>query len=466
MPCSNCERAKCECRLVESKRGRKKKLTPSTPTASDLLAPNGPNGQSRGTPDAQRPKKNRDELHLTIPDVTVQNGPVQERSLAPPRDPDTLYAQMLDNAGTPSPGRNITKAGGQVVYLGETFNLTYLLQQTNLKTPQDAHKQHYVVPIDLKKDLTKQRRDEDTATLELLGHQGAFLIPPTEICLELFRVYFKYVQPHYPILDRRDFATRYANPTNPPSYLLLQAVFFMAAGHCDVSLLHNAGFKSRYEARLTFFKRTKALYDADHETDKVTIVQALFLMSFWWNSPTDQKDTWHWLGNAISLALTLGMHRSTTHSDMPLKEQRLWKKIWWSLFTEDKHAAAALGRPVHIRLRDTDVEPLEAYDFQEEPSPDQHIYGVQERIDVLYVLALSDLSIIVERIIEQSFNANGQASFKQADTLESCEELLQDWEARLPDELRLGRCGESIWTSMLHVAHRYGSHSEVIISTY
>ena len=80
--------------------------------------------------------------------------------------------------------------------------------------------------------------------------------------LELYRAYFKCVHPHYPILDRQGFALKYADPTKPPSYLLLQAVLFMAAGHCDVALLHSAGFKSRYEARLTMFKRTKALYDA------------------------------------------------------------------------------------------------------------------------------------------------------------------------------------------------------------
>ena len=37
----------------------------------------------------------------------------------------------------------------------------------------------------------------------------------------------------------------------------------MAAGHSDTALLKEAGFNNRYDARLTFFKRTKALYDAD-----------------------------------------------------------------------------------------------------------------------------------------------------------------------------------------------------------
>ncbi|KAK5001611.1 hypothetical protein LTR39_006911 [Cryomyces antarcticus] len=176
----------------------------------------------------------------------------------------------------------------------------------------------------------------------------------------------------------------------------------------------------------------------------LTIVQSLFLMSFHWTRPTDQKDTWHWLGATISLALTLGMHRSTRHSDMSSRDQRLWKKIWWSLFTEDKHAAAALGRPVHIRLKDCDVEPLEEADFEEDPAPHSQIFGVQQTEDVLYVIHLSRLSKLVQRIIEKSSNAGGQTTSSQVDSLESCEELLQGWESQLPKELQVQNTRRSL----------------------
>jgi hypothetical protein len=58
------------------------------------------------------------------------------------------------------------------------------------------------------------------------------------------------------------------------------------------------------------YNRAKDLYDADYETDKITVSQALFLMSFWRAGPLLEKDTRHWLGAAISLAQTKGMHRS------------------------------------------------------------------------------------------------------------------------------------------------------------
>lgn len=369
--------------------------------------------------------------------------------------PETLYAQVLENAASPGERANTTlRLASQIMYLGETFNLTHLLHQTSPNRHQYAYKLHYLLPLKPKGGVASQGNDEDTAISELLRLQSVFNVPHVEICHELFRVYFKYAHPHYPILDRGDFASRYHDPSNPPSYLLLQAVLFMAAGHCPVSLLYEAGFKSRYDARLTLFKRAKALYDADYESDQVTIVQSLFLMSFWWNTLIDQKDTWYWLGNSISLAVTLGMHRSTRNSDLSLRDQRLWKKIWWSLFAEDKHAAAALGRPVHIRLRDCDVEPLNEADFEEEAMPHIHVFDTQEKVHVSYVICLSELSKILEHVIEKSFITPNQMRSTGVDTREECQAMLEEWEARLPEELQFRSNGEYLWTKILHIAHR------------
>lgn len=38
-------------------------------------------------------------------------------------------------------------------------------------------------------------------------------------------------------------------------------------------------------AAMTFYKRAKALYDANYEDDRVTIVQSLVLMGWYWEGP-------------------------------------------------------------------------------------------------------------------------------------------------------------------------------------
>jgi hypothetical protein len=52
------------------------------------------------------------------------------------------------------------------------------------------------------------------------------------------------------------------------------------------------------------------LYDFDYESDRLILIQALLLMIYWYETPDDQKDTWHWMGMAISLAYTIGLHRN------------------------------------------------------------------------------------------------------------------------------------------------------------
>lgn len=444
IPCSNCHRNGNDCLLIASKRGKNRKLAPRSKRVHLADESRSPAGNERTE---SRPLEGD---HQVVDDT----GPAEEVQPDKERS-EMLYAEILDTHSARS-RRNLIKPGGQVVYLGETFNLTYLLEQSQPE-PEDRDRSrqlHYAVPAGLEKESTQHEKQVDPLTLDLLERQNAFDLPSKEMCLRLFDGYFECVQPHYPIIDRAAFLKQHVDLSKPPSWLLLQAVLFMAAGHCEETVIQGCGFESRADARLTLFKRTKALYDVDHEKDKVTTVQALFLMSFWWATPMDEKDTWHWLGNAISLALTIGMHRSTRCSEMDIKIQRLWKRIWWSLFTEDKHAAAALGRPVHIRQSDCDVEPLDLRDFEDPEQDMQHQLTDSEKVHALYVIHLSKLSKIVERIIDKSIKSSEQSSLQRNESLESCDHMLSDWLSQLPFELHSNAVTKdgNLWRNMLHVA--------------
>ncbi|KAH0832823.1 cutinase transcription factor 1 alpha [Fonsecaea pedrosoi] len=468
-PCSNCEAGGRHCMLIESKRGKKRKVSTSpSATQRDLssIAQASPTETTPGHGNVYDPLKGvRNQPKSPQESHNPRTG---STSTGVPDKPDlaqdsqeTLYAQVLDKATDTGMLQPDVKEGVvHVMYMGETFNLTHLLRQTNPDSARSTRKRHYVVRFNPKNrtadPVEEQEEEEDNVLTSFLQHQGCFRLPSVHTCYQLFQTYFEYVHPHYPILDREDFAAQYTDLQNPASYLLLQSVLFMASGHCELSVLLEAGFESRYHARKTFFQRAKALYDNDHEPNKVTVVQAVFLISFWWNGPTDQKDTWHWLGIAISLALTLGMHRSTQLSDMKPKDRCLWKKIWWSLFAEDKHAATALGRPVHIRRRDCDVEPLEIGDFDDEPRVARaDIFGRPERVDGLYVIALVELSMIAESIVESSFTAFNATTSDNADMFQSCSQALEQWRSGLPLELRIEYTSNCLWTSMLHIAHSW-----------
>jgi hypothetical protein len=136
------------------------------------------------------------------------------------------------------------------------------------------------------------------------------------------------------------------------------------------------------------------------------------------------------------------------------KDRVLWKKIWWTLFAEDKHAATALGRPVHIRRADCDVEQLEMSDFDEQPVARTDIFGTPYPVDGLYVMALVQLSYIAESIVEKSFSAFSSTESINADMFQTCSEALVRWKNQLPPELHVDNAKHCLWTSMLHIAHR------------
>ncbi|KAL2406065.1 Cutinase transcription factor 1 beta [Exophiala dermatitidis] len=208
--------------------------------------------------------------------------------------------------------------------------------------------------------------------LEFLQKKGAFLIPDAGFRNELLRCYVQHVHPFLPIIDLQDFMTavKKNEPANTVSLLLFQAVMFAGTAYIDMRYLIAQGYVTRKEARKSFFNRIKLLYDFDYETDRVTVVQATLLMTYWYDSPDDPKDVWHWLGVAISVARTIGLNCDTSRATlMSPQQRRLWKRIWWSLYMRDRLIAIGMRRPMRINDGDFDVSMLEVSDFEVDALP-------------------------------------------------------------------------------------------------
>ena len=92
-------------------------------------------------------------------------------------------------------------------------------------------------------------------------------------------------------------------------------------------------------------------------------MQALLLMSYWYERPTDQKDAWHWVGAGLSYANAIGLHRNPIGHASDVKGQRLRKRLWWSCFIRDRLIALSSRKPLRIRADDFDVPMLVLDDF-------------------------------------------------------------------------------------------------------
>ena len=299
--------------------------------------------------------------------------------------------------------------------------------------------------------------------IDYLAMKGALTIPDVTLRNELLKSYIHYVHTYMPLLDLEDFLQTIVqnDGINRMSLLLFQAVMFAGTAFIDLKHLHAAGYSSRKAARKAFFQRARLLYDFDYEVDRISLVQSLLLMTYWYETPDDQKDTWHWMGVSLSLAHTIGLHRDPGNSRMDLRRQRMWKRIWWSTYTRDRLIALGMRRPMRVKDDDCDVPMLTLEDFDFHPYSPEIVSMVGDsevlrRVDHQRELASmfiekAKLCLCVSHVLSAQYSV---LSHKFGGTMETtmmlvpkksaaetfevrrCDQELEDWLANLPSEIQ------------------------------
>ncbi|EXL93241.1 hypothetical protein FOIG_13655 [Fusarium odoratissimum NRRL 54006] len=254
----------------------------------------------------------------------------------------------------------ITSAG-HVVYIGESAGFNLLLHGSQRPIV------HFPMPRDTL--VLSIPPGLDPLEIRILKRRRAFVLPPKRLCDDLIETYFAWVHPIVPVINRTKFMSQYRDSKNPPSMLLTQCILLAGARISTNSQLMVDGSASTAVA--TFYRRAKALYDANYERDRITLVQSMLLMGWYWAGPDDiSKNMFYWSQSAIAVAQNFGLHRSMEKSRLSISEKRLRKRIWWTLFTRDRALAVGLGQSVSINLDDCDVDMIADDDFIEHDGDD------------------------------------------------------------------------------------------------
>ena len=353
---------------------------------------------------------------------------------------DGTYAQFMKPKFTRAP----IKEAGRVAYLGESSNLTLLVHDRH----GTADVVHYPLPENVRGSRARLT-ELDNVEIDILHQRGAFLLPPRALCDELVDSYFKWVAPIVPVINRYRFMKQYRDAKNPPSLLLLQAILLAGSRVCTNPQLMDAN-GSTTPAALTFYKRAKALYDANYEDDRVTIVQALVLMGWYWEGPEDvTKNVFYWSRVATIVAQGSGMHRSVEGSQLSKADKRLWKRIWWTLFTRDRSVAVALGRPVHINTDDSDVEMVCEDDFIEDDGDPNNEFP-PDTLHIQFFLQYVKLCEIMGLVLSQQYSVASKARRQNAIDLTHSDMALADWLQNCPKEVYWEMPRHHFWSALLH----------------
>ncbi|OAQ77478.1 C6 transcription factor (Ctf1B) [Purpureocillium lilacinum] len=342
---------------------RSKATGSGVPTGNPLAAINGPAAAAAAARRASEAKSSFSSVDGHVPHMIYQRS-AGYRSHS---DASSLLSRIQsDNTPTlPSPQLpwNPSLAGH-----ADLFGNGRTAQFLNSLEPPDAgtHLPPFVRP------LPSKIAPED---VQYLHAKGALTLPSTPLQNGLLQSYVEYVHPYMPLMDLHGFlniVNRRDGLNGQTSLLLYQAMMFSATAFVDMKYLREAGYATRKAARKAFFQKTRLLYDFDYESDRLVLVQALMLMTYWYETPDDQKDTWHWMGVAISLAHTIGLHRNPEATSMSVPKQRLWKRIWWSCFMRDRLIALGMRRPTRIKDEDFDVPMLVEADFEIQALPESN----------------------------------------------------------------------------------------------
>lgn len=203
------------------------------------------------------------------------------------------------------------------------------------------------------------------------------------------------------------------------------------------------------------------MYDFDYEVDRISLVQSLLLMTYWYETPDDQKDTWHWMGVSLSLAHTIGLHRDPSNSGMEPRRKQLWKRIWWSTYTRDRLIALGMRRPMRVKDGDCDVPMLTLDDFQFKTFPQEVLNMLgecelltntehQRHLAMMFVekaklcLCVSHVLSAQYSVLSHRFGGTTETTMmlvpkkSEAGTIQvqKCDEELERWQANLPSEIQ------------------------------
>lgn len=224
------------------------------------------------------------------------------------------------------------------------------------------------------------------------------------------------------------------------------------------------------------------MYDFDYESDRVSLVQALLLLTYYYETPDDQKDTWHWMGVATSVAHTIGLHRNPDNTNLDSKRVKLWKRIWWSTYMRDRLIALGMRRPTRIKSEDFDVPMLTLDDFEIAPLPEsitclpadcKLIRDVDsQRQLAIMCIEKARLCLCISHVLSKQYcvlnNNHGLQNDRTTMMLlpkkldpatsevKTCDEELQKWVDELPEEAKYtdkpsGEAAIDLARSLLHM---------------
>ncbi|KAF4922617.1 Sorbicillinoid biosynthetic cluster transcription factor sor3 [Colletotrichum viniferum] len=185
------------------------------------------------------------------------------------------------------------------------------------------------------------------------GAQADYVLPARKQADHLTDLYWYYVDPLYPFLDRQRFDHSYRALFAGTSLDADERVFVSILNiifALSTQLIESMPPKQRDSSSQGYFTRAQDLLQLGlWDTGSVELIQCLLIMSQYLQSTNNPHQTWMIVGSCVRIAQGLGLHLPETALELSSEPERdLVRRIWHGCILMDRMIAITHGRPAMI----------------------------------------------------------------------------------------------------------------------
>ncbi|CAI6340031.1 unnamed protein product [Periconia digitata] len=202
---------------------------------------------------------------------------------------------------------------------------------------------------------------------------GVSTLPPRKTQDALCDLYFEYVHPLLPLIDKNLFTQQYNEGRE--SRILMQAICIVASKHADAAsylcLADDPRLMGPREFSHRLYNAVIAAIEAKLEKNRVILIQVLALISLHCEGPDGAEQASMHLAQAIHHAHTFGLQFGHQWKNQKSEDQENLEDVFWCLWSLDKINACMHGRPLIMHDRDSSLTKLPT-----DPEKRQSPFGV------------------------------------------------------------------------------------------
>lgn len=160
--------------------------------------------------------------------------------------------------------------------------------------------------------------------------------------------YFLYYHTAYPFLHEATFRAQYSGeykrPRDTTWGILLNTVLALGAWSIGDE---NSTMDDIFYHRVSCLSQDTSVF----EVGNLALVQALLLLSNYTQKRNKPNTGWNYLGLAVRMALSLGLHKEFPGWKISLLQREMRRRVWWGIYIFDSGASITFGRPVLLPER-------------------------------------------------------------------------------------------------------------------